>query len=589
MPWRAPSIGRARRGWASGLAAALLSSCADPSIAIILEPPPEVTRVAVMFFEPDGAFLDSTGLLERPHGAAFQSSLPLDAAEISEVRAAGFSDAALAVLDLPRREVLEAGGLRPAGPADAVLPAADWEGFGAPTFGVVRVAEVTSGVALTAPWLPPCPTLIPAGVSARVDSRCYDRRCSVEVRQSECVLEGDLAPCGLDFSRLDVDGRGGGAGGRCHLAEPAPDATLTVECESCVGDLYVPPGPPRFDVELRAIVEAPPTPGGGVRDPPSGYLSGLAVLEDRVIVSGHGGRFEGVACAGTEVSSIWVLELEGLRPMGTATAAPCLLALTRDPGRTAVLAGFGGAQFQLARLDERGHTVKSLALSAPAPATHQLSALAVTADGAWLVAGFSSFDLPGRLPGKLALVDSRSLELRALVDTEPTVLAITATRGPVVALSTDPDALILFFDAASRTVGSKVHTAPSRDANKTARYLTYLPGDDLVVASSPGFDAPAIHLVDEEVGWIDLATSYEGVLSPTAIYPWPVGHRRAVVATVGERNLAGLVLFDGELVRFLPGVTEIGFGAATAVDGDGAGRVYFLLAWSGQLARVRPR
>lgn len=597
-----------RLGLGARVPAALVSllsiACGGGPLAVgVPDLPDDVAWLAVLALDASGRALATSGLVRRgsPSSEALLSAAVEDGAALHLV---GYTDAQLAGFELPDATTLAELPLAIASAIDPVLPAPRHAAVGPVIEGEARLARNEAPPELTVAWLPRCPRLGLARGSGFASVSCAYAQCEPILEQVGCEIDLDASSCGLGTSRGQVDGRGrvrfpsSPSLGTCDAPVELVDTRFAVECRGgsagrCRIEGYLPPFPPRFEVDTLRLISLPDLDPTGVGRPPAGRLGEVVVLATEVMVVGFGGASRSAECSSPDPSRLHFVHAEDLVVTRTATAPSCLFFATRDPGGGGFLATYGHETPMLGRFDARGRRLAAVPLEHPAlePQHRPHGLVALGAAGVVSVAmATTSTEAVG---SKQSVVLSYELgSLRPVSATDPLALGrvrALAPSGPdELLLGDDANDLVAFLEPRSaevrspvllRTLGSGMHA----DVNAVLRV-----GDQVVIGG--GDEDGGLYVFPRRSAvTVERAAPGELRIAPTALGV-ALGGRHVVVGAMGVDGArpAVLGLLDLERVQLLPGLLEVGRGPVRDLEIDDRGRVWATLPWSSTVLRIRP-
>jgi len=586
-------------------AAALLVAgvgCTGPGdLSIQADFPPAVAFIAVVGIDDSGAMTGATGLASVSDGYA---KLFGDFPGVAGFEVHGYALASLQSLGVPLEEATLRIPLRAAETDEARLPAPIWgqkfDADGGAFGGTIPVR------ALTADWLPLCPQRVTEG--QRVALGCAFGDCATTVTQSGCRVTIDASACAL--GALDAEISPAGALiveaspvlGQCEETPSSPGVSVALACsggtaETCRIEVQTSSVPPPLVIEKLALTSsvAPyiERDGNGVlvsRRPPSGYLAAMAIVGETVMVARNlGPPWRPQDCPPGRGGVIDLIARDTLI-VDTATAVPrCVIGLIRDPMGRGALFLTGGPAPRVGIIGADGQVKADRALDdVPHPADEYVIGIQASARGIFVLFTVPVFD-PGST-ATLAVLDPLLLTTLAF---EP----ISNQRAEI--LGVDLDAKVLLV-ANSRDV---LYT-PTADAKlgpgrplwelcshgngiKPSTIFPHALSGQLVL---PALDSnsPAGYVIDVQ----DRCR--------TVVYPWGAVEGYGAAAWTDGRVLFGLMtsappyeasvaIVDPIGARFASGALRIGSGPPHAMDVDAQGRVWLILPWEGQVARITPQ
>jgi hypothetical protein len=587
------------------LSAALSACSGDTYRALTAELPPDTDYAAALIYDASGEFTASTGIIRWKETQRFQ--LPaLSEEKISTVAIAGWSAGDFAGLVLPREDILAGTPVRPARGCEPTLPLSTRDEF--------LEGSLPSGLGLLhAPWLDEnCPDF---GARAKADVACVFTTCQVAVEQRGCRLSFDIDNCDFGRHEFRVDWRGELCAETvpdfCAAVENKPLALSSMVCQThsmsdCDLDFYVRPDEPFFATERAEIfptpVQARP-PGNittfGVRPMHalSGYILDFALLEDRVVVSTHDGRyFDNNSCQDTLPSRAYFFSREDLSPIGTATTPPCLSSLVPLSGGNEYLGIYDGRSFPaIGRFDRHGQLLAGKPIVFPELAERYYENMQgqLFSSGQAYFAFRGSHRMEAINNNRLVILafDPVSLEMQTIyageVNEAPNGIA-ESPEGRVI-VSDDEGDRILYINP-NTGFREEIIDLPHFQSAAVA-HLSYHYESDQLIAPVP-MEESALHIVNDEPQYRARAVFYEHDLAPLVAGTWPSDHSLMIVGGADRRTIseprAVLVLLDPLIGRFLPGAEAIGFGVPSRFVTDERA-VYLTLPWEGKLIRLTSR
>lgn len=549
------------------------------------EPIDGVAWVVVIEAGEGGEFLRASPLL--PYDGSARSFEQHDDAKT--VWIAGYSAEEIAALGTPTPDALFKGQ-----GCDPALPPPRWQ---QKVFGDdPTVADLPK---LTGNWLRDhCPVL----EATDIDVRCAVSRCFAYTRQTGCEVAVDLEACGLPTVR----GRLHPGGDLCLepddrcVAENEDHPTLTCTApKNCEIHLYPNPAAPDWSVvETKAVptaTERSPIGDDGIGLHPilgySGWFADFAVLDDRVFVATHAGRYqESRSCVDPSQMEARSFTLDTLQPIATSTLPPCTSKLERDPHGDGVIAFYAGQAWRTGRFDKEGRLLASEPVPLPDARVWHPSASVVDLerDRIWVV--FSTYD--GANAYSLLSVDAISLTGRFLDVTETeTALSIALAPDGTLVIPDNERTSVRFYDP--ETESTKGYARPSALLG-SVRFgsIAFIDGANTFLVPVPS-DEPAIYLF-RSPGVIEHRRGFWATrdFGPLHAIAWPANRDYALIgaATPNDRppRETVLALYDGRSDTFVPGVLNAGFGAPTHLRSSDRA-VYVGFNWDSRLMRIEPR
>ncbi len=519
--------------------------------------------------------------MRRSDDADVGAELPESWADAKEAWILGFTDDELERIPLvPSPEPARAAGDR-----DAVLAAPAWQVHGAVESGAATLeVDGVPPPELTVAGLPACPQVY--GPDSYADVRCRVDRCVAPIRQVGCDVSIDEFPCEIGFN-VRLDGRGNPVDDdSCEIGPDHEGARSVIRCDDppamrCPLHLYagLETIPGRVETATVYAVEA-----RRVNDEPyedTGFLSGLAVLQDRVVVAGHGGAAEPLICPAM-ANELTFFDRSDLSLVATTTVGRCLRELVAAEDRATFYMLYGVHPFvQFAEVDAEGRILREVARVTDGG--REYGRIVLTGGYAVFVERSVATSVEAIVAVDLASFTVTATELsegpsRRLQDVHPfhdgEVLVADRDQGVVVRFDVTTGAII---DETPLCEGAKHPEAVFSDG----RFAYALGNGDrssLSVIDLSSISAPCV-----------LAKYFAG-LADTRIPVGITGGRLWVAARRFEREedvgRAVLAAYDPSRESFLAGALDLGAGLPThAVLVDDA--IYVVLAWSGHLVRVR--
>ena len=183
---------------------------------------------------------------------------------------------------------------RAAAPHEPILPPPAWLASGEIVDGAATL-EVSASAApeLYVPGLPACPPRF--GPDTLVDVQCRSFPCRAVLERSGCRVRLEPTGCELGFEAT-LDGRGNLAfeDQQCTTLAARAGPAIALSCvdppqSRCSIGLYEAEEPVEATIERVVLYDVDPQPFVREGFEQDGYVSGLAVLDDRVVVAGYGG------------------------------------------------------------------------------------------------------------------------------------------------------------------------------------------------------------------------------------------------------------------------------------------------------------
>jgi hypothetical protein len=583
-----------------------LVGCFSPSRSLVSEAlPDEVDDTALIFTNESGGVVEATGLVLRDHDEPIGVELPDAIERAAFVHLVGYRGEDLIAAGLTEENRTMAIGI--ATDDEPALPAPAW-------YATSRVFEAKGTLErrsdppyLTAPWLAPCPKLV-NGTSTLVDSGCHELYCALRAEQSGCTFT--VRTTELFCSPAELEGRIDGsdqlAVPGCEPRTPNPGASAAIECTGirsfpCRVEIYADSDEPRFEsIERQLYTELEPAPGQGGRSVvvTGGYLFGLEVFDDRIVVSSDDGRVAWAGeCAVDAPGRFHFLDPDTLEPIGTTTSPPCVRDMVRIPNTNEFFAAYGAETVhRLGRFDSNGRLLES----APIPDAidradipfalllHQLSdRVSIAVENGSDV----DYHVYRRAPLELEWSSDHFSEMTSHQERGEKVLAIlsrVSDRIHLVDIAQPPaDTTSPFYPSNAgspiefRVICEDVQIRPERQL--------FLPREGWLLASR-GTNTGLVAQLSLDATDCHVVRYFEARSEVFEIALWP-NDPNLVLAGVRhvDDDRAFLALMNRSEGRFLTGSLEIGRGAIDDIRFDAAAHAYLLLPWSATVVRARFR
>lgn len=504
----------------------------------------------------------------------------------------GYTAADLEGLDLRDRAEISSQRLTYAAPGEPRLPNASYLAIGS---GVDRVVLTTApGIArpkLTAPWLPDCPSPAGEATSLALSASCDELPCVAAVEPDRCNLAlTSPEPCVAPQVALELrpDGRPLAASVKnfssCSTSS-VTGALFSLLCRgtgsiTCAISAFPRQGPAQVEVELFPLAPQLRPRGNAASVPWEGYLAGLALLSDRVLVASYGEEGEPAPTCKNTVGAWYSIDRAQPAVVRTATAPPCMSALTSIGDR--VYAAYGADRLSLGEFDREGRLLRHVDLSTR---TRGLpSADDVATDG-------STLHFLTRWPEQTIIlhVDVETFRVRRQTTLETQRAQSLALGGEVLAVADDDLDSLDLVDLRSNLITVVAyrpdillspHKNPGRVLYHRAsgRFLNAMVQPDAGVWSVSGKQL------------LGVGRYYETYGEPTALLEWGPDPAKVLVALLVDSDTAALALFDPLGGQFLPGSTRVpGVGQIAAMLSDPDGTMWGIAPWTATLLRLRPR
>lgn len=488
--------------------------------------------------------------------------------------------------------------------------------------GSVTSLSPASAPRVTGDWLPgagcdSAPGPIVADVGCAFDpcraTGTIDDACRVQLDLRECgggmaagrVNDGELC---LDLSRTPWS---------CEPATTASGALASFDCDGCTVHIDPAPGEAPFTIDRIAIAPGPVVLPAHLATEPrfeadsllASRLLDLVVLDDRIIVTSND-QDTGVFCGSLPGHDTIMTSVDPvtLQTSTTSSGVPCLMRLAADPQRPGFYGVHGDqGQWRIGRFDPDGRRTADAPIEPRSQASLPPGTVTASITQHWVVS-LDAMGAPGQAPvlvsvfqwrrearingtllyrhepSVLALLGSRTLELRETWHVERHNAELLVAGGQQLRA-------LHWVEAATGQLHASVPlpmlpTEPTQDITAVA---VHPPTGR--VAALISWERPAIRILDFD-GLVADTRFFDRTIVPTRAIALHDGRSLLVTGleqgTDGQwRAVAGIV--DAVEGRMLPGVWPLADGAITALKIDGAGRVWALAAWSGELLRLTLR
>jgi hypothetical protein len=429
---------------------------------------------------------------------------------------------------------------------------------------------------------PPCPTVIPEGHDLMADVECATRPCSGRYVQNACSIELDLVACGLGDVTVRVDASGTLQSDRCGT-NPAPrGAIASLDCESCLVDLFPVPRTFELPIDLRRteLVEGYDelefTDVGG-------FVTDLVLLERRVFVTTLEENFRLDGCLrGNATTRLVELDPGRLEVTRSATIAGCAHRMVAHPTRPELLVLLLRASgWQLARVDlsARVLAIGGVILGDPA---QKVTAIAPWAPRAEVIAAGNG-ELDPRQNSVFAFYGADDLAERSRYTVSTRHTQVLLPDPPNLWVGID-DGIALFAPDDGAFISETIlgnDTAVDPDLS----FLMPVPALDVLVGASFGAKPATFALQDGQR--LGVGIFYERAAAMTTGAPWAEDPTLVLAGLHGRSpNDALLALYDPATAHFLPGSMTIGRGPVHALTFDGDRSYFALLPWEGAVLRI---
>lgn len=551
--------------------------------------PPTIVAVAVGL-GPQGT--ESWSALERVEGSGpTLTSLPSRPSGSEAVTLLGYTAADLEGLDLSDGAQIASERLTYAAPGEPRLPNASYLAVGSGADRVVlNSAPDAAQPRLTAPWLPDCPS--PAGSATRLalSASCDEMPCLAAVEAERCNLRlSSPEPCVAPQVDIELrpDGRPLESTVKnfvsCSTAS-VTGALFSLRCRgtgsiSCAISAFPRQGPAPVEVELFPLAPQLPRRGSDASVPWEGYLAGLALLSDRVMVASFGEEGQPAPTCRNTVGAWYWVDRAAPTVVRTATAPPCMSAVTSIGDR--VYAAYGADRLSLGEFDREGRLLRHVELS-----TRSLglpSADDVATDG-------STLYFLTRWPEQTIIVhvDVATFRVRHQTALETRRAQSMALSGALLAVADDDlDALDLVDLRSDLTTVVAYRPDILLSPHKNPGRVLYHRASGRFLNAMVQPDAGVWIVGGKQL--VGVGRYYESYGEPTALVEW--GPAEVLVALLLDvPDTAAFALFDPVGGQFLPGSTRvIGAGQIAAMLADPDGTVWGIAPWTATLVRLRPR
>lgn len=445
-----------------------------------------------------------------------------------------------------------------------------------------------------------CGELVSKDAPVFVDLSCDRPECTAVVAQDGCHLRVQIGGCQDHDLRATIGSDGvplfepSDSAGTCVASETKSGSFLGFRCTSptfaCDFDLYTEVDRSAdFDLGALVIDDRPYLPPNRIEHflnyifPLSGWLGGMTLLQDEVVIVKHG-RYDDPTCpskTSTTASFVFV-DQRSLIFLGETPAPACAIDLARDPTGDGFIAGYGGNTPTVGIFDRQGMLIRSATIAAGPSnflvdletAGNVLYVLISSLDADSFV---TTFDLPALTPRQTSLKFEH--RARALMPVLPGGVAISdgARNG------------IRLLDGDLNDYGV-VQLVSIRGNSNDPGTLVLDPESGLLMIASTG-TLSAIWVLDPRT---TEAVRGQGVAYERLAVPWAIAKLRGTRMLAGltartDRREAFLALFEIEGAHFLPGMVKLGRGVVRGLLPDTRGNYFALLPWEGRLVRIEPR
>lgn len=451
---------------------------------------------------------------------------------------------------------------------------------------------------LTASWLGS--RCVGAGLDELlVDVQCVSDPCSATAHRTGCGVRVEGPACGLEAFELGVDPHAPvcAESGPCSVQSEVVDALVALSCrrptfdEPCSIRVFRPEPFPEVELERVQVVDEPPVYFEEARYAPyairSGHLGDLVLTDELVLVTSLVGSNGGAgACRHHAVGQrVHVYDRASLAPRAEIPLPRCAWGLHQTrPG-----------EFMGFTVDGPTEQVLALSFSLAEGTVRTATIAAVGFDSSFVASALRLEDdrsvvlvtspLLGR--GLLLFVDHQGRGLSSVSVNNAEFSGLTAYRDGFVVTESWNDSF-MYFDAEGRVLATV--PVPERASRSLGDPHLHRPSGSVAVPIARDVRQVAVMGSGFELLPRRLL-HYERAAAPTALADWPPDPRLLVAGVVvqGPAPVTFLARLDPVAGHYLPGVVEVGPGAASVMRTDPEGRVYVLLSWTGLLVRLTPR
>lgn len=446
---------------------------------------------------------------------------------------------------------------------------------------------------LSAPWLDPCPQIIPPGETYPVHETCFLTPCKVSGRQDQCTLTLDARECadgsisGQLDATADVEFDASTRFEACRVTEPQRGGIFSVACESkadqttCNWEVLEPTQTeePMFSVE-RVIVGAERTfePADEPTQPRA--LNDLALLDGRTYVVRFTSPTSYQFCENTS-TEIFVFD-DGMQEVDRFPGQPCLTQIEADPtSGTLVGTHFdqSGGLHLLSRFGLDGRIIDTTTIADVAGKVR--IDFAVSLQRNEIAVAFAS-----------ATGEVHFFELQTLAPISGStyvgrngIASVVATGDDFATIDNGADSLII-----NLRTSPEVHSTRDLCGRGNLRRVGYnaSTGRYPVWTAGPLYGLFSVDLTRGECPHLK---ALESVSQPGDFGTWPANPSWMVVGLDeinSEQETARIALADLDQGRFIPGSQFAGRGFIEGMKADGAGAVWAIGVYESSLLRIAP-
>jgi hypothetical protein len=462
-----------------------------------------------------------------------------------------------------------------------------------------------------------CPPLVDMMRPHLVDVRCMGANgmpiaqplaCPPSVAQVGCTVTIDTGSCflgsvqGLAYAPAGVCFSTGDRLTNCHDVPGPKDSVIAAECTTPSGDscaIYVYPQQtsPPFTVDTATVLPNVPLPTyTGFERPPRGYVSGVAVLEDRLVAATYDGRDEAwVDCDTTRASRVFFMDLESLAITGSATVPPCLSQIVGTPNGDGFYGAYGGTSPAIGRFDPEGRLLSHVAFVIPpheGSDTFQASSIAIGGAPPRTVAATIT-PSPATQTGA-SFMFATDLLLQPRVFSATYHAGLRELEGYDAARFSAIDEVLKGFvlidvDSGQPTPGPSLLGVQVENRAYLGQVVHHAASMRTLVSVSS--ETGGVYAFDAESRFLGRAGDFGLATDAWAMLPWPNDPTLVLVGLSGSNGTftSSVALLDPAVPRFLPISQNIGIGPPGRMVADKKNRVWIPLPWTGQVVRITPR